>query len=103
MIAYLMAENQEGVVFKVFTVQADCPPKLFVDKGWSKTFPVVIAKKPCRNKAGHDLADEMFDTFEELEKFFEGINRSCPELKRHNAPNANAVLEVADIYAVSMF
>ncbi|ESO94842.1 hypothetical protein LOTGIDRAFT_189089 [Lottia gigantea] len=97
MISYLMAENQEGVNFKVFTVQADCPPKNFLEEGWSKKFPVVKARS-CFTKLGKDISGMMYDTFEELETFFESINRDCPELKRHNAPNVGAMKCIEDLY-----
>ncbi|KAK6168896.1 hypothetical protein SNE40_020056 [Patella caerulea] len=97
MMSYLMAENQEGVNFKVFTVQADCPPKNFLEEGWSKKFPVVKARS-CITKTGQDISGMMYDTFEELEVFFESINKDCPELKRRNAPNVAAMKCVEDLY-----
>lgn len=96
MITCLLGENQEDVDFKVFTVQADCPPKNFAS-GWSKKYPVVMVNS-ARNKAGQDISGMMYDTFEDLETFFESINRECPELKRKNAPNLSALSVVENLY-----
>lgn len=98
MITCLLGENQDDIDFKVYTVQADCPPKNFgVDQGWSKKFPVIMVLSG-HDKKGQDLAGTKYDTFEELEIFFESINRECPELKRKNAPNVSAMQAVEDVY-----
>lgn len=98
MITCLLGENQDDIDFKVYTVQADCPPKNFgVDQGWSKKFPVVMVISG-HDKKGQDLAGTKYDTFEELETFFESINKDCPELKRKNAPNVAAMAAVEDVY-----
>ncbi|XP_076466375.1 uncharacterized protein LOC143297780 [Babylonia areolata] len=98
MITCLLGENQDNIDFKVYTVQADCPPKNFgVDQGWSKKFPVVMVLEG-RDKRGQDLTGTKYDTFEELELFFESINVKCPELKRKNAPNVAAMQAVEDVY-----
>ncbi|XP_059143479.1 chloride intracellular channel Clic-like isoform X2 [Physella acuta] len=96
MMTCLLGENQDDIDFKVFTVQADCPPKNFA-AGWSKKYPVVMVTSG-RNKMGQDISGMMYDTFEELESFFESINRECPELKRKNAPNQAAMLVVENVY-----
>lgn len=96
MITCLLGENQDDIDFKVFTVQADCPPKNFA-AGWSKKYPVVMVNSG-RNKMGQDISGMMYDTFEELELFFESINRECPELKRKNAPNQAAMQVVENVY-----
>ncbi|RUS77005.1 hypothetical protein EGW08_015230 [Elysia chlorotica] len=96
MITCLLGENQEDIDFKVFTVQADCPPKNFAS-GWSKKYPVVMVNS-ARNKAGQDISGMMYDTFEDLETFFESINKECPELKRKNAPNISAMTVVENLY-----
>ena len=102
MITCLLGENQDDIDFKVYTVQADCPPKNFgVDQGWSKKFPVVMVLAG-HDKKGQDLTGTKYDTFEELELFFESINRECPELKRKNAPNVSAMSAVEDVYNVSI-
>ena len=54
------------------------------------------------DKKGQDLTGTKYDTFEELELFFESINRECPELKRKNAPNVSAMSAVEDVYNVSI-
>ena len=101
MITCLLGENQDDIDFKVYTVQADCPPKNFgVDQGWSKKFPVIMVLAG-HDKKGQDLTGTKYDTFEELELFFESINRECPELKRKNAPNVTAMAAVEDVYNVS--
>lgn len=100
MMTFLLGENQDGIDFKVFTVQADNPPKNFA-AGWSKKYPVVMVNSGT-NKTGQDLSGAMYDTFEELEQFFESINRECPELKNKNAPNLSAMKVVADLYKVSL-
>ncbi|KAK7107769.1 hypothetical protein V1264_015627 [Littorina saxatilis] len=98
MITCLLGENQDDIDFKVYTVQADCPPKNFgVDQGWSKKFPVVMVLSG-HDKKGQDLTGTKYDTFEELETFFESINKECPELKRKNAPNVSAMQAVEDVY-----
>lgn len=98
MITVLLGENQDDIDFKVYTVQADCPPKNFgVDQGWSKKFPVIMVLSG-RNKNGQDISNMKYDEFETLETFFESINRSCPELKRKNAPNLAAMEAVQDVY-----
>nr|KAG5708861.1 hypothetical protein BaRGS_009270 [Batillaria attramentaria] len=98
MITCLLGENQDDIDFKVYTVQADCPPKNFgVDQGWSKKFPVVMVLAG-HDKKGQDLTGTKYDTFEELETFFESINRECPELKRKNAPNVAAMSAVENVY-----
>lgn len=100
MITVLLGENQDDIDFKVYTVQADCPPKNFgVDQGWSKKFPVIMVLSG-RNKNGQDISNMKYDEFETLETFFESINRSCPELKRKNAPNLAAMEAVQDVYPV---
>ncbi|CAG5122942.1 unnamed protein product, partial [Candidula unifasciata] len=96
MMTCLLGENQEDIDFKVFTVQADCPPKNFAS-GWSKKYPVIMVNSG-KSKTGQDLSGMMYDTFEELEQFFESINRECPELKRKNAPNIEAMKVVENIY-----
>jgi len=96
MITCLLGENQDDIDFKVFTVQADCPPKNFAS-GWSKKYPVVMVNSG-RNKSGQDISGLMYDTFEELELFFESINRECPELKRKNLPNQTAMGVVENLY-----
>ncbi|KAK0064532.1 chloride intracellular channel protein 5 [Biomphalaria pfeifferi] len=96
MMTCLLGENQDDIDFKVFTVQADCPPKNFA-AGWSKKYPVVMVISG-RNKSGQDISGMMYDTFEELELFFESINRDCPELKRKNAPNQAAMQVVENVY-----
>ena len=100
MITCLLGENQDDIDFKVFTVQADCPPKNFAS-GWSKKYPVVMVNS-ARNKAGQDISGMMYDTFEELETFFESINKECPELKRKNAPNIGALSVMENLYKVSL-
>ncbi|XP_076445171.1 chloride intracellular channel Clic-like [Babylonia areolata] len=98
MITCLLGENQDDIDFKVYTVQADCPPKNFgVEQGWSKKFPVVMVLAG-HDKKGQDLTGTKYDTFEELETFFESINKECPELKRKNAPNVSAMQVVEDVY-----
>ncbi|KAL8593979.1 hypothetical protein ACOMHN_045662 [Nucella lapillus] len=98
MITCLLGENQDDIDFKVYTVQADCPPKNFgVDQGWSKKFPVVMVLEG-RDKKGQDLAGTKYDTFEELETFFENINKESKELKRKNAPNVEALRNVENVY-----
>ena len=82
-------------------MQAECPPKNFVDQGWSKKFPVVMVQEG-HDKKGQDLAGTKYDTFEELETFFESINIESRELKRKNAPNAAAMKVVEDAYNVSV-
>ncbi|XP_046566166.1 chloride intracellular channel protein 2-like [Haliotis rubra] len=96
MIAYLIAQKQPGVNFSVFTVQENSPPKEF--EGWSKKFPVVLSVN-CTDKKGQDISGCMYDSFEELETFFENINRECPELKRHNKENGDAMARVDTLYA----
>uniref|UniRef100_A0A0B7AYG7 CLIC N-terminal domain-containing protein n=1 Tax=Arion vulgaris TaxID=1028688 RepID=A0A0B7AYG7_9EUPU len=96
MITCLLGENQDDIDFKVFTVQADCPPKNFAS-GWSKKYPVVMVTSG-KSKTGQVLDGAMFDTFEDLELFFESINRDCPELKRKNAPNIAAMQVVENVY-----
>jgi len=96
MITCLLGENQDDIDFKVFTVQADCPPKNFA-QGWSKKYPVVMVNSGT-NKSGQDISGMMYDTFEELELFFESINRECPELKRKNLPNQTAMGVVENLY-----
>ncbi|BFZ09936.1 hypothetical protein BsWGS_12975 [Bradybaena similaris] len=96
MMTCILGENQDDIDFKVFTVQADCPPKNFAS-GWSKKYPVVMVNEG-KSKTGQDLSGMMYDTFEELELFFESINRECPELKRKNAPNIAAMHVVDNIY-----
>ncbi|KAH9500172.1 hypothetical protein Btru_077375 [Bulinus truncatus] len=51
-----------------------------------------------RNKSGQDISGMMYDTFEDLELFFESINKNCPELKRKNAPNQAAMQVVENVY-----
>ncbi|KAL8579519.1 hypothetical protein ACOMHN_025472 [Nucella lapillus] len=98
MITCVLGEKQDDIDFKVYTVQADCPPKNFgVEQGWSKKFPVVMVLEG-RDKKGQDLAGTKYDIFEELEVFFESINRMCPALKRKNAPNVSAMQAVEDLY-----
>ncbi|GFO03615.1 chloride intracellular channel [Plakobranchus ocellatus] len=96
MITCLLGENQDDIDFKVFTVQADCPPKNFAS-GWSKKYPVVMVNSG-RNKAGQDISGMMYDTFEDLEIFFASINKECPELKSANAPNQSAMAVVGNLY-----
>lgn len=98
MMTCILGESQDDIDFKVFTVQADCPPKNFAS-GWSKKYPVVMVNSG-KSKTGQDLSGMMYDTFEELELFFESINRECPELKRKNAPNIAAMHVVDNIYKV---
>ncbi|XP_025097697.1 chloride intracellular channel protein 4-like [Pomacea canaliculata] len=45
-----------------------------------------------------DISNMNMTSFETLETFFESINRSCPELKRKNAPNLAAMEAVQDVY-----
>ncbi|BFZ24820.1 hypothetical protein BsWGS_27859 [Bradybaena similaris] len=96
MMTCLLGENQDDIDFKVFTVQADCPPKNFAS-GWSKKYPVIMVNSG-KSKTGQDLSGMMYDTFEELEQFFESINRECPQLKRKNAPNISAMKVIENLY-----
>lgn len=98
MMTCLLGENQDDIDFKVFTVQADCPPKNFAS-GWSKKYPVIMVNSG-KSKTGQDLSGMMYDTFEELEQFFESIIRECPELKRKNAPNISAMKAIENLYKV---
>ena len=102
MITYLLGEIQDDIDFKVYTVQADCPPKNFgVDQGWSKKFPVVMVLSGY-DKRGQDLAGTKYDTHEELELFFEAINKDSRHLKNKNALN-QAAMEIAEgLYPVSI-
>ena len=100
MIACLLGERQDDLEFKVFTVQADCPPPNFVDRGWSKKFPVVEVTSG-RSKTGKDIGGMYYDTSEELGVFFESINTICPFLKEKNAPNVSAMKACESIYTVS--
>uniref|UniRef100_A0A0B6ZVK6 GST C-terminal domain-containing protein n=1 Tax=Arion vulgaris TaxID=1028688 RepID=A0A0B6ZVK6_9EUPU len=96
MMTCLLGENQDNIDFRVFTVQADCPPKNFAS-GWSKKYPVIMVNSG-KSKLGETLDGSVYDTFEELELFFESINRECPELKRKNAPNIAAMKVVENLY-----
>ena len=99
MIAFLLAE-ESNVGFKVYTVQANMPPKSFQAKTLSKTFPVVIGLGG-KNCNGADIMEAVYDSADEVEQFFESVNFNCPKLKRTQQVNVLALKQFADLYKVS--
>ncbi|KAK3098859.1 hypothetical protein FSP39_023801 [Pinctada imbricata] len=96
MIAFLLAE-ENNCGFKVYTVQANMPPQSFLKKTLSKTFPVVIGLGG-KNNNGADITDMVYDSFDEVEQFFESVNFDCPKLKRTQQVNALPLKVFADLY-----
>ncbi|KAK3098134.1 hypothetical protein FSP39_016493 [Pinctada imbricata] len=96
MIAFLLAE-EDDCAFKVFTVQANTPPQSYTKMTLSKTFPVVLGLGG-KNNDGADITDMVYDSFDEVEQFFESVNKTCPKLKRTQQVNALPLKVFADLY-----
>lgn len=96
MIAYLLAERKDAS-FRVYTVQASMPPKSFTEKTRSKIFPVVIGLSGQDNNK-MNISDLVCDSYDEVEKFFESINMTCPKLKRQHRDNLLALKVFEDLY-----
>ncbi|KAJ8314986.1 hypothetical protein KUTeg_007136 [Tegillarca granosa] len=96
MIAYLLAERKDAS-FRVYTVQASMPPKSFTEKTRSKIFPVVIGLSG-QDTNSMDISELVCDSYDEVEKFFESINRTCPKLKRQHRDNLLALKVFEDLY-----
>lgn len=102
MVAYILAENK-NVSFRVYTVQANMPPKSFKDRVSSHNkYPVVIGLSGKNANSGADITDIVADDFDEVESFFESVNFDCPKLKRIEMANGLALKIFEDLYKVSM-
>lgn len=101
MIAYLLAERKDAS-FRVYTVQASMPPKSFTEKTRSKIFPVVIGLSGQDNNK-MNISDLVCDSYDEVEKFFESINMTCPKLKRQHRDNLLALKVFEDLYKVKNY
>ena len=97
LMSWLLARSHSEMEFKIFSVQADCPPKHLLPDAWSNKFPLVIVESGL-DKNGKDLSGTTYDTFEDLELFFESINTECRELKRNNMPNRLAMVAVKNVF-----
>jgi len=97
MLTRLLGEQHEEMEFQVFTLDADAPPKDVLPDDWSKNFPFVTVSSGV-DKNGRDISGSKYDTFEELERFFESVNTKCPELKRRNRPNQSSMAVIEDLF-----